>query len=79
MKWPSRSQDLNPLENLWGILARHVYENSTQRTVKPVKELEKAIRNAWNKIDTAVLEKLVCSMENRIFQIINNNGSGTKY
>ena len=77
MKWPSRSPDLNPIENLWGILSRNVYENSKQ--YRTVGELEKTVRNAWNKIDVAILEKLVCSMKNRIFQVINNNGGSTKY
>lgn len=54
-----------------------VYSNGKQYNT--VKMLEKAVRRAWNKIDTAMLEKLVCSMENRIFQVINNNDGSIKY
>jgi len=32
LEWPAYSPDLNPIENLWGIMARRVYANGKQYT-----------------------------------------------
>jgi len=77
MDWPSRSPDLNPIENLWGILVREVYKN--QRQFSSVADLKVAIWLAWNSLDPNVLQNLVSSMPNRIFQVINRSGRITDY
>ena len=77
LKLPARSPDINPIENLWGILSRAVYKNGKQ--YNNIKELEKAIRVEWSKIHIATLQKLICSMANRIFQVIQHNGGSTSY
>ncbi|KAK2581558.1 hypothetical protein KPH14_005209 [Odynerus spinipes] len=68
LNWPARSPDLNPIENLWGILSRAVYKNGKQ--YNNIKDLEKAIRVEWSKIHITTLQKLICSMPNRIFQVL---------
>lgn len=77
LNWPARSPDLNPIENLWGILSRGVYANGKQ--YHTVQELKMGIREAWATIPASTLEKLVLSMPNRIFEVINKNGGYTKY
>ena len=38
LKWPAKLPDLSPIENLWGLMAREVYENG-QRQFNNVEEL----------------------------------------
>lgn len=77
LEWPARSPDLNPIENLWGILARRVYEGGRQFAT--VHELRSAVTEAWRSIDQSVLEKLIFSMPNRLFEVITNKGGSTRY
>ena len=73
MVWPARSPDLNPVENLWGILVRSVYASGRQ--FSNVLELRKEIERSWFDIKPDCLQSLVQSMPGRIFAVINKNGS----
>ena len=77
LDWPNRSPDLNPMENLWAILARRVYANNKQ--YETVQELKDAITTAFAELDQEVIDNLVRSMPNRIYQLINRNGVLTDY
>lgn len=77
MEWPARSPDLNPIENLWGILSRKVYHNGMQYDT--VASLKSAIKDAWKEIGPDVLSTLIKSMPSRIFNVIQKNGGNTKY
>jgi hypothetical protein len=44
LPWPARSPDLNPIENLWSIMSRHVYANGRQ--FSSVSELTAALYEA---------------------------------
>lgn len=77
MSWPPYSPDLNPIENLWGILARRVYANGKQ--YESISELEREVFRCWEEIDNSVLLALVNSMPNRIYKVIYSHGSSIKY
>lgn len=72
LDWPARSPDLNPIENLWGIMARQVYDGGRQFST--VQELEVAIKNTWREINVKTLETLVNSMPDRVFNVIHRHG-----
>ena len=45
MQWHSRSLDLNPIENVWGKLARRVYMNNRQ--FNTVRKLTNCVFQEW--------------------------------
>lgn len=75
--WPALSPDLNPIENLWGIMTRAVYPNGKQ--YDSVRELEVAIKTIWREIRLSTLESLVNSMPNRMIAVLENRGGKTKF
>lgn len=60
LDWPARSPDLNPIENLWGLLARPVYANGRQ--FESINSLKHYIVSEWAKIDQTICYKLARSM-----------------
>ena len=77
MAWPSRSPDLNPIENLWGYLVRAVYPSGKQYF--DVISLKKEILRQWSLISEEYCKKLVASRHKRCLDVISKNRSKTKY
>lgn len=77
MEWPARSPDLNPIENVWSILAGVVYANGHQYNT--VGELEQAIRGAWDGLSMDTLRTLVRSMPTRCLEVVERKGGKTHY
>lgn len=77
LDWPAYSPDLNPIENLWGILVRGVFSNGRQ--FDEIEELKKAILEAWDSIEPSILQNLILSMKQRMFSVMVNQGAHTDY
>jgi len=77
LEWPAKSPDMNPIENLWGILARMVY--SEQDAYDSVEALKTAIKLAWNRIPQSTLAKLSDSMKTRVATMYRAHGKAIKY
>ena len=75
MKWPPQSPDLNPIENLWSILKRKV--GLTKPSSLP--ELWENLRQSWQQISQAEIDKLIASMPQRIKLVIKAKGGATRY
>jgi len=73
--WPPNSPDLNPIENLWGILKTEV----EKRSPKTIDELEAVALEEWRKISPSTILKTVKTMTKRINQVLKRNGEKCDY
>ncbi len=75
LNWPANSPDLNPIENLWGIVKRKM------RYARPnnAEELKATIRATWALITPEQCHGLIDSMPRRIAAVIQAKGAPTKY
>ena len=78
LPWPTNSQDLNPIENLWA----HSKSKVSQRLPFPRGQLEDIIKEEWNFIrekEQAMLHNLIKSMPNRLKEVSDQKGYGINY
>ncbi|OWZ20903.1 Transposase [Phytophthora megakarya] len=73
----ARSPDLNPIENVWSILARKVYSHGKQYSSVP--ELTAAVLSAWESVMMKELLDLMESIPARCFKVGNKNGDAIPY
>ena len=74
---PSRSPDLNIMENVFGWMARGIYENGTQ--FSSLQELKTALTSCFNTLPASVCKKCIISMPDRLCDILLKNGSHTRF
>ncbi|GBN23970.1 Transposable element Tc3 transposase [Araneus ventricosus] len=77
LEWPPMSPELNPIENVWCIMSRNVYENGGQ--FYAVNALKTAIESAWYNLEPEILKTLNMSLEKRVYDVILNNGKTLNY
>lgn len=77
LEWPAKSPDLNPIENLWAILARDIYDHGRQ--FNSVQELKQQIQISWDNISISLLQSLSESMPDRLLACMQKKGDKTKY
>jgi transposase len=77
LDWPAQSPDINPIENLWGILDLRIRRN--KKKPENPDELWELIKEEWNKIDQETIRKLYLSMTKRVHGVYNSKGGYVKY
>lgn len=76
MDWPPYSPDLNPIENLWGLMTKKVYGQGKQ--YNSIHDLKVAVFSAWDDFGLEVIQNLSMSMPTRIFKLIMAKGGHIK-
>ena len=77
MKWPPQSPDINPIENLWSILKRRIYENGRQFSSK--NELWSSIVYESSRVTAQEIRKLTSSVDKRLVEVLKRDGKNINY
>ncbi len=75
MPWPSRSPDLNPIENVWALLQAAVDMHPTSTKA----QLKARLRIEWHKLSQKAIDNCVNSMPSRLHDVKSQRGGPTKY
>ncbi len=73
LDWPANSPDLNPIENLWGIVKRKMRDTRPNNA----DELKATVKETWASIPPQQCHKLITSMPRRIEAVIKAKGAPT--
>jgi len=78
LTWPPKSPDLNPMENVFGLLvARRVYADNRQ--YDSVADLTLSIRQCWAAITQDELRPFIDSLPSRMEAVISSHGKTTYF
>lgn len=75
LDWPAQSPDMNPIENLWSVMAKNIEGKRPSN----LDSLWLILQDAWNNIDDVTITRLFESMPNRMKHVIKARGYHTKY
>ncbi len=75
LDWPANSPDLNPIENLWGIVKRKMRDTRPNNA----DELKATVKETWASVPPQQCHKLITSTPRRIEAVIKAKGAPTKY
>ena len=77
MKWPVRSPNSNPIENLWDNIKRKA--NKKVKDDTSLKECQRILQRAWANLDQRRVQTLINSMLKRCREVIEADGGPINY
>ncbi len=75
LDWPANLPDLNPIENIWGIIKKKTRD--TRSNIAD--DLKATIQATWACVTPEQCHRLIASMPRRIDAVIHAKGGPTKY
>lgn len=72
---PPNSPDLNPIEDVWSYLTEQI----KKKRIDTVDQLQRHLKQEWDRLPFSVIRKSVSSMPSRIQQCVTRRGKRTDY
>jgi transposase len=73
LPWPAQSPDMNPIENLWGLIKAKIGEKCPRN----INELKQVILEEWNNIGPKMCQKYAESFRKRTKELLKARGGHT--
>lgn len=81
LKIPSRSPDLNPIENFFHLAKKYIKRQAIERNItrESYRDFCDRVKGSLLRFSTATIDNIISSMEKRIDMVLQSNGHRIKY
>ena len=78
---PPRSPDCNPIENFFNLIEKKLHTDAVEQNIRyePYPEFIQRIKKTMLEFPTETIDKIICSMHNRMLKIVQRKGQRIAY